>query len=117
MLVSHIRSLRRRCRLSSDSTQATCFSTIADNEVTAEVVSFFFYEAYNKKKVEVKSKVGRRLLNVALDHGVDIDGVCGGELACSTCHVITEDNVFEKLPEKKETECDMLDLVTGLKPT
>jgi ferredoxin len=93
------------------------FSTTTDEELKAEVVTFFFYEAYNKKKVEVKSKLRRRLLNVALDHGVDIDGVCGGELACSTCHVITEEDVFNKLPEKKEDECDMLDLATGLKPT
>jgi ferredoxin len=96
---------------------ACSFSTATNEEVTPEVVIFFFYEAYSKKKVEVKSKLGRRLLNVALDHGVDIDGVCGGELACSTCHVITEDVVFNKLPEKKEDECDMLDLATGVKPT
>lgn len=92
-------------------------STTTNEELKAGVVTFFFYEAYEKKTVEVKSKLGRRLLNVAQDHGVDIDGVCGGELSCSTCHVITEEDVFDKLPEKKEDECDMLDLATGVKPT
>ena len=37
-------------------------------------------------------------------------GACGGELACSTCHLIFEKSVYDSLPEKEEEEDDMLDL-------
>lgn len=44
-------------------------------------------------------------------------GACGGELACSTCHVVFEPALFEKLPPKQEEEEDMLDLAWGLTDT
>lgn len=37
-------------------------------------------------------------------------GACGGELACSTCHLIFEKKVFDTLPKMEEEEEDMLDL-------
>jgi ferredoxin len=37
-------------------------------------------------------------------------GACGGELACSTCHLIFEPELYDALPEKEEEEDDMLDL-------
>jgi ferredoxin len=37
-------------------------------------------------------------------------GACGGELACSTCHLIFEQAVYDTLPEKEDDEDDMLDL-------
>ena len=44
-------------------------------------------------------------------------GACGGETACSTCHVIMSPEVFAKLPEPSEAEEDMLDLAAGLTKT
>jgi ferredoxin len=44
-------------------------------------------------------------------------GACGGELACSTCHLIFEKDVFDQLPEISEEEEDMLDLAWGLTET
>jgi len=45
-------------------------------------------------------------------------GACEGSLACSTCHVIVEDQaVFDKLPEACDDENDMLDLAFGLTET
>ena len=41
-------------------------------------------------------------------------GACGGELACSTCHVKVPVNYFKLLPEKEEEEEDMLDLAAGV---
>ena len=93
-----------------------CSSVKEIHPPTGEV-TFSFYEAYDKKTVEVKGKLGRKLLHVALDHGVDIEGVCGGELACSTCHVIVDKDLYDILPAKKENEADMLDLTTGQQPT
>ena len=44
-------------------------------------------------------------------------GACGGELACATCHLIFEQEIYAKLPEKIEEEDDMLDLALGLTET
>lgn len=37
-------------------------------------------------------------------------GACGGELACSTCHLVFEQDVYDTLPPKEDEEDDMLDL-------
>ena len=39
-----------------------------------------------------------------------VTGACGGELACSTCHLIFEQEIYDTLPEKDDEEDDMLDL-------
>ena len=44
-------------------------------------------------------------------------GACGGECACSTCHMILPQDVFAALPEPDEEEEDMLDLALGLQDT
>lgn len=38
-------------------------------------------------------------------------------MACSTCHVILEEDVYDALPEPSETELDMLDLAPCLTNT
>lgn len=44
-------------------------------------------------------------------------GACGGECACSTCHVILDEKEYELLDEPDEEEEDMLDLALGLTDT
>jgi ferredoxin-2, mitochondrial len=44
-------------------------------------------------------------------------GACGGELACSTCHLIFEPKIYDTLPEKDDEEDDMLDLAFGVSET
>jgi ferredoxin len=44
-------------------------------------------------------------------------GACGGELACSTCHLIFEQEIYDTLPEKDDEEDDMLDLAFGVTET
>ena len=48
---------------------------------------------------------------------VSAAAACGGELACSTCHVILDEDVYEMLGEISEEEEDMLDLAWGLTDT
>jgi len=50
------------------------------------------------------------MLDVALEKDVDIEGACGGQCACSTCHVIMKEEDYGKFPEPTEDELDMLDL-------
>jgi 2Fe-2S ferredoxin len=63
------------------------------------------------------AQVGQTLLEIAHEHGIDIEGACEGAMACSTCHVIVEDDWIDRLPEPSEDEEDMLDLAAGLKAT
>lgn len=45
-------------------------------------------------------------------------GACGGSAACSTCHIIIEDDaMYDKIPEPSDDENDMLDLAFGLTET
>lgn len=44
-------------------------------------------------------------------------GACGGELACATCHLIFEKEIYDTLPEKEDEEDDMLDLAFELTDT
>ncbi len=53
------------------------------------------------------------LLDAALDNNVQIDHNCGGNCACSTCHVIIEKGI-ETTGEKSEDEEDMLDEAENL---
>jgi len=69
------------------------------------------------EKTEVDAKIGETLLDIAHDNDIEVEGACGGELACSTCHCILEEHIFEGLPEPDEEEEDMLDLAWGLTDT
>jgi ferredoxin len=44
-------------------------------------------------------------------------GACGGELACSTCHLIFEQEIYDTLLEKDLEEDDMLDMAMNLTET
>ncbi|KAG3286496.1 adrenodoxin, mitochondrial [Ictidomys tridecemlineatus] len=67
-------------------------------------------------KLTTKGKVGDSLLDVVVENNLDIDGfgACEGTLACSTCHLIFEDHIYEKLEAITDEENDMLDLAYGL---
>jgi ferredoxin len=62
---------------------------------------------------DVQAKTGDRLLEVAQNDGQPLEGTCEGQMACSTCHVIVAADWFDKLPEAREEEEDMLDLAAG----
>jgi ferredoxin len=83
----------------------------------SDVVNFAFIESKSGNKILVEGTVGKTVLDTALQYDVDIEGACGGELACSTCHVIVPKDLYDRLPEKKLEEDDMLDLAWGLTPT
>lgn len=86
-----------------------CLSTSSN----FSTVKIRFYEEAMDNLVEVDAEIGKRVLDIALENDIDIEGACGGELACSTCHVIVPQDVYDKLPPKKEEEQDMLDLAWG----
>ena len=64
--------------------------------------------------IEVKAREGESILDVAHNNGVDLEGACESSLACSTCHVILDDDLYDELEEPCEEEEDLLDLAYGL---
>jgi len=56
------------------------------------------------------------ILDIALEHGIEIDHSCGGVCACSTCHVIVRQGE-ESLSEMIEAEEDQLSYAPGLTPS
>lgn len=60
---------------------------------------------------------GLSVLEVAHRNMIDLEGACEGSMACSTCHVIIDEEWYPKLEEPEEEEEDMLDLTFGLKRT
>ena len=70
------------------------------------------------KNYDVKAPIGSNLLEVAHREDIDLEGACEGSLACSTCHVIVDEQAyFDRLPEADDDENDMLDLAFGLTET
>ena len=69
----------------------------------------------------VDAPIGLSLMEVAVKNDIeDVEGSCGGSLACATCHVYVEPDRFEETkPEDdiSEEEEDMLDLAFDLRKT
>lgn len=62
---------------------------------------------------ELEVEPGTTILDAALDNEIKLDHNCGGNCACSTCHVIIEEGM-ENLSEMSDDEEDMLDTAAGL---
>lgn len=66
--------------------------------------------------IEVEVEAGTAVLDAALNNNIQIDHNCGGNCACSTCHIVVEEG-FDSLEEPSEDELDMLDEAEGLTAT
>ncbi|CAM3711626.1 2Fe-2S iron-sulfur cluster-binding protein [Smaragdicoccus niigatensis] len=67
--------------------------------------------SYDGEKHEADIVEGQSLMQIATNNGIaGIDGDCGGEAACGTCHVILEDQWFDKTGEQSDEEVQMLDM-------
>lgn len=80
-------------------------------------VKFYFGVVKSPNVTQVYAREGESLLDVCHNNGVDLEGACDSSLACSTCHVILDQNTFNKLGEPCEEEEDLLDLAYGLTKT
>ncbi len=68
-------------------------------------------------RVVADADSGSRLLEVAQNTGMPLEGTCEGQMACSTCHVIVAPDWFARLPRASDDEEDMLDLATSVTRT
>uniref|UniRef100_A0A7S2Y9B9 2Fe-2S ferredoxin-type domain-containing protein n=1 Tax=Entomoneis paludosa TaxID=265537 RepID=A0A7S2Y9B9_9STRA len=122
-LVSNMHRLRLRKRdkiggvYNSYDYLVPCFLfCVTDATASTETVPITFVNPDNTE-VTVQATIGQHLLDVAHANNIELEGACGGELACSTCHLIFPEEVMDQLPEKTEEEEDMLDLAFEVQPT
>lgn len=85
----------------------------SDNKVTVHFIN------RDGEKITVKGSPGDSLLDVVINEDLDFDGygACEGTLACSTCHLIFDEDTYKKLGPVTDEELDMLDLAYGLTDT
>lgn len=77
-------------------------------------MTFVFADGAEK---EVDAPNGISVLEIAHRNEIPLEGACEGSLACSTCHVIVDEQYYNMLKEASEDEEDMLDLAFGLTHT
>lgn len=60
---------------------------------------------------EVSVRAGASIMRAAVDNQIrGIDGDCGGQCGCATCHVFVEPAWLSRLRPKSDAEAGMLDL-------
>ena len=67
------------------------------------------------KKVDAPD--GLSVLEIAHNNSIELEGVCEGAMACSTCHVVIDLKWFKYLEPATDEEEDMLDFAFGLTQT
>ena len=63
----------------------------------------------------IEAKTGDNLIDLAMEHDIEIEHACEMSCACTTCHVLVREG-FDSLEESDELEDDMLDKAWGLEP-
>ncbi|WP_375244869.1 2Fe-2S iron-sulfur cluster-binding protein [Sphingomonas parapaucimobilis] len=69
------------------------------------------FQARDGKTTDAEAQPGETLLSVGQRAGQPMEGTCGGQMACATCHVLIDPQYLDYLPAPSAEEEDMLDLV------
>jgi ferredoxin len=99
------------------------------------------FNAVVRAVLQVAGAVGDNVLYLAHRNGINLEGACEASLACSTCHVVLQDDFYDKLldvehplmaegqmgftenervgetMEPTDEEDDLLDIAFDLQPT
>lgn len=55
---------------------------------------------------------GETLMRTAVDNDIsDIEGECGGEISCATCHVYVPAQTLDRLPAASRDEIELLEVM------
>ena len=60
---------------------------------------------------ELDAVEGWRVMEIIREHGLPMQGLCGGACACATCHVYVDGDWQARLHEPRDDEDAMLDEV------
>ena len=69
----------------------------------------------NDNLKEIEASLGSNLLKVSKKNNINLEGSCGGEMLCSTCHVYILSNHIKKLKKQSNEEKEILTLTNNLK--
>lgn len=86
---------------------------LSDYENTGAVERKKVKVTFLPQNVAIETEEGKSILDIALENDIELDHNCGGNCACTTCHVIVK-NGMNNLSEAEEEENDMLDKAVGL---
>src|SRR5689334_124779 len=76
------------------------------------------YIEFDGHERDVEVPLGTSVMEGAIQNMVDgIDGDCGGQCACATCHVYVDPQWADRLPPRSEIETEMLELAEEVGPT
>jgi 2Fe-2S ferredoxin len=59
---------------------------------------------------------GWRVMEIVRDHGLKMEGLCGGACACATCHVEVDDAWADRIPGRSDDEEAALDTLPDVGP-
>jgi len=80
------------------------------------MIKITYVDASGKSRV-VDAEEGSTVMETALKNSVPgIEAECGGACACATCHVYVDEEWLAKLPNKEQSEEDMLDFAFDVRP-
>ena len=75
------------------------------------------YVEHNGTKHKIELAVGETAMRGALENSIfGIDGDCGGECACGTCHVYVDTEWFGKLGPVSDMEASLLSFSAATQP-
>lgn len=78
------------------------------------IVNFLEFDG-SEHRIEVSA--GTSVMQAAIDNGVPgIDGDCGGQCACATCHVFVDPAWLPKTGERTATEEELLGFASATQP-
>lgn len=76
------------------------------------------FVSYTGERTSLNANDGDVIMQVAVQNGLPgIDGDCGGQCACATCHVYIDTPWADKLPAMEALEDQMLDLANERRGT
>ena len=78
------------------------------------MVKINFLDNKNNLK-EIEANEGFSLLEISKKNNINLEGSCGGEMLCSTCHVYILSNHINKLKKQTHEEKEILALTKNLK--
>ncbi len=92
----------------------------AMNQSKRETIDVHISVPHERHSFTVKAPIGGTFQTLAEENDdvrQYLECVCGGNAACSTCHVIVDADYYGRLPPAEENEYDMLDLAAELSET
>ena len=81
-------------------------------------MSLVHFISFDGVRRSIETALGENLMRAATDNGVPgIDGDCGGQCACATCHVFVSAPWAERLPVMQTKEHEILDFTNERRET